>query len=142
MGSDFSSQRTQAPGSIMKSCIGPTIFTGGPFKIGNHNRAEAAERKTMLPRSGNPAQVSHCNREAPSFSLAQYCLCRTVLHVMSRGPTKQEARRLTRRVWRANQRRRLSLVWDVGSVTDSHEERLARVRHVVQEEGRLWPTLA
>ena len=43
-------------------------------------------------------------------------------------------------------RRRLSLVWDVGSnhpanqsgesVPDSHEDKLARVRHVVQEERR------
>ena len=45
------------------------------------------------------------------------------------------------------QRRRLSLVWDVGSnpqpasqsgepVPDSHEDTLGRVRHVVQEERR------
>ena len=68
LGSDFSRQRTHAPGSIWKSCIGPTIFTGhsqvhprsGITTVRKLQIVDQNGRRYWCPRrqKGGPTQAS------------------------------------------------------------------------------------
>ena len=129
----------------------PISADGGPRHQG------ASRRVALVPQSSQGTPRSIQDRESlwTPVSLSNRFAAldensRPEVHVMSEGADEAantasdtESLACEPRV----RRRRLSLVWDVGSnphpanqsgepVPDSHEDRLGRVRHVVQEERR------